>query len=280
MTNDVSMMEHQRIQDEALDLVFAALEPADKAGFDAHIAGCGQCREFVDELTSTVGLIGAVGDVEAPPTSLRAAVMAEAGGLSVTRPSSRPVDDANASATASPFAAPSPRGHRRAHRWAVGAAATRFLAVAAVLALIGAVGWGAAMHSQRDQARQTASQWSQFQDAISRPGQLTVAELDATGSTSKRLATAYIRDTGMMVVADDLDANDTSSSIYVLWSLASPTDGAPVAMGSFDVAKGSLMSFVAATGAAPIGRWFAISEESGRRVPDSPTKILGAGEAA
>ena len=155
------------------------------------------------------------------------------------------------------------------------------MAVAAVLALIGLVGWGATMRSQRDDARTAASQASQFRDAISRPGQLTVAEIDALdGSGTKRLATAYVRDTGMMVVADGLEDNDTSSSIYVLWSLASPTDGAPVALGSFDVAKGNLMSFVAATGAVPSGRWFAISEEPGRRVPATPTKVVGAGEAA
>lgn len=294
MTNDAIMLEHQRIQDTALDLVFAAVEPADRAAFDAHIATCSHCGEFVDELTSMVGLIGAVGDVEAPPTSLRAAILAGVGGLSGTRGGAQapgePVTagsgtdtsgDAVASSPASPFTAAGARGRRRARRSTLTAAATRLLAVAAVLAVIGLVGWGSVMHSQRDDARATASQWSQFHDAVSRPGQLTVAELDAAdGSTTKRLATAYMRDTGMMVVADDLAANDTASSIYVLWSLASPTDGAPVALGTFDVAKGSLMSFVAATGSAPSGRWFAISEEPGRRVPAAPTNVLGSGEAA
>ena len=70
-------------------------------------------------------------------------------------------------------------GRRRAHRSVIAAGATRLVAVAAVLALIGVVGWGAVMRSQRDEARQTASQWSQFHDAISRPGQMTVAEIDA-----------------------------------------------------------------------------------------------------
>ena len=100
MTNDVTMMEHQRIQDEALDLVFAAVEPADMASYDAHLAECDQCREFVDELTSLVGLVGAVGDVEAPPASLRAAILAEAAGLSVTRLGTQP--------SAGPVPAPQP----------------------------------------------------------------------------------------------------------------------------------------------------------------------------
>ena len=102
----------------------------------------------------------------------------------------------------------------------------------------------------------------------------------ASSSTSKRVATAYMRDNGMMIVAEDLAANNTASSIYVLWSMASPTDGTPVAIGSFDVAKGNLMSVVSPTGSEPSGRWFAISEEPGRRVPVAPTKIVGAGEAA
>lgn len=280
MTNDVTMLEHQRIQDEALDLVLASAEPADRAVFDAHLAGCNACQEFVDDLSSMVGRIGAVGDVASPPASLRAAILAEAGGLSVTRPSASTATEA-ATAAASPFSAPGARGARRAHRPTLSSTLTRFLAVAAVLALIGLVGWGSAMHSQRDDARQTASQWSQFHDAISRPGQLTVAEIDsASSSTSKRVATAYMRDNGMMIVAEDLAANNTASSIYVLWSMASPTDGTPVAIGSFDVAKGNLMSVVSPTGSEPSGRWFAISEEPGRRVPVAPTKIVGAGEAA
>lgn len=282
----VMTMDHEQVQDLALDAVLAGVEPDDRAGFDAHAADCDQCRAFLDDLNAMVGLMGAVGEVEAPPSHLRAAILAEASGLRVSRPESAAAE-AEASGPLAPrpvepaLAGPGLRGRRRAARSFGREAATRLLAVAAVIALIGLVGWGVTMREQRDDARQAAAEWSQFHDWMSRPGPMSVAEVDAAdGSSPARLATAYVRDSGSLIVADRLAVNDTSSTIYVLWSMTSPTDGTPVALGSFDVGAGDRMSFVAGTGAAPSGLWFAISEEPGRRIPAAPTTVLGAGRAA
>jgi hypothetical protein len=282
--------EHERIQDAALDLLLGAVEPADRALFDEHLAGCEQCRQFVDEASAMIGVVGAAGDVHQPPAGLRAAILAEAGATAVQAtgapgaetdiaPESAP-DGAAASLLTGPTTA---RGRRRAGDAARSSTATlvsRLMAVAAAIALIGAVGWGVSMRDQRDDARADASHMTQVLDEVSKPGQLTVAEIDGTAAgRSAPLATAFVRDNAAMVVSNDLTANDTSSSIYVLWSMTSLTDSTPVAIGSFDVSADAPMSQVSATGHAPTGSWFAISLEDGRRVPASPTEVLGAGRA-
>ena len=53
-----------------------ALDPAERAAFEEHLATCESCQAEVKELRATAGLLGAAA-AETPPPSLKERVMAE-----------------------------------------------------------------------------------------------------------------------------------------------------------------------------------------------------------
>jgi hypothetical protein len=74
-----------------------------------------------------------------------------------------------------------------------------------------------------------------------------------------------------------LSPNVSGKSIYVLWQLTA--NRKPVAVGGFDVVKGVRKPIPVGELARPYDQTlaFAVSEEPGRTVPATPSKILGVG---
>ncbi len=122
---------------------FDALDPAERAGFETHLAACAACRAEVASFQETSALIAETTS-EAPPASLRAGVLA---GIREVRP-----------------LPPEPALERPSSRCA-GAILPRLLATAAALVLLaaGLLVW----HPWQSARTDIADQVLHAQDAVS-----------------------------------------------------------------------------------------------------------------
>jgi predicted anti-sigma-YlaC factor YlaD len=57
----------QELVELVTDYFENALGPGDRARFDAHLAECPGCRLYLDQMQTTLGLIGATAGLEARP---------------------------------------------------------------------------------------------------------------------------------------------------------------------------------------------------------------------
>jgi hypothetical protein len=145
----------------APDHALGLLDDAERRAFEAHLAGCAECRAEARAYAETTALLAAALPAAAPPPGLRARVVAEAraAGGAAAAPAS------NGAAAGAPAAAWEPRvvpggaapgapargapaGRARAAAWG---ARAPWLAAAASLAL--AAGLGAAWARERDTRR-------------------------------------------------------------------------------------------------------------------------------
>ncbi len=72
--------EHERLQESAGLYVLDALEPAERAAFEAHLRSCEECAAEVRSLRSVAAALPAAAPLVDPPAALRARVMAAATG--------------------------------------------------------------------------------------------------------------------------------------------------------------------------------------------------------
>jgi hypothetical protein len=275
--------EHELVQDEALDLLLAGVEPTDRDQYDKHLAQCPDCTQFVSDVARMGEALAAAPALETPPPQLRdrllAAALQEPG---VAQPGAAAAADAPSGDEAQPPATLRSRrvdelsARRDAAARRRNRVVSRVGAAAAVILLAASIGWGLTQRSAHDDAADRAQRLSQVVNSLSSPGPVQVASIAGKNGV---VATAFVRPDGALVLPANLPANNTDNSMYVLWSLVSPTDSAPVPIGSFDVTSSALTSAVMMTGRAPSGNWFAISAEPGRTVPSAPTTVLGAGQA-
>ena len=115
-------------------------------------------------------------------------------------------------------------------------------------------------------------------DALLQPGAREVTLRGVSGQNV--MAKAVMSDKGVYLVADGLPANDKADSVYVLW--AANSHGVRSAVATFDVHKGSTVQLTAKElpfKTADISQ-VAVSFETGRVAPASPTKVVLSGTAA
>lgn len=82
-----------------------AVDDVERARFEAHMAGCSQCRHEVDSLRAAAGELALV-SVAAPPPSLRAAVLRDISSVRPLPPLVTPEHEASAPEPAAPSVAP------------------------------------------------------------------------------------------------------------------------------------------------------------------------------
>src|SRR6478672_11779333 len=145
-----------------------ALDDAERASFEQHLAGCADCRAEVAELSATAGSLASLAETT-PPPSLRASVLS---GIAQVRPIPPPTENVAAPADDEPDAGGTVVPIRRRPRTAWFAAA----AAAAVIA-IGGLAW---------------SPWSDDTGSQSPMAQVTAAADAMTVSTTKDGATAEV----------------------------------------------------------------------------------------
>jgi len=74
------MSSHEYLE-QAAPYVLGALDPGERAAFEAHLAGCDVCRAEVAELSEVAGLLALAPASAAPPPSLRDRIMRDAKGV-------------------------------------------------------------------------------------------------------------------------------------------------------------------------------------------------------
>jgi anti-sigma factor RsiW len=65
----------QELVEVVTDYLDGALPEADRRRFDAHLAECEACRTYLDQMQSTIALVGRV-DAQALPDGLRDGLLA------------------------------------------------------------------------------------------------------------------------------------------------------------------------------------------------------------
>jgi anti-sigma factor RsiW len=58
------------------DYLEGALPDADRERFDAHLAGCTGCREYLEQMRSTIALVGRLDEADTPPAPREALLAA------------------------------------------------------------------------------------------------------------------------------------------------------------------------------------------------------------
>ena len=69
------MSEHERHQEDVGAYLLGALEPAEQAAFEGHLAGCPECRAEVEQLRVAADALPRSVEPFAPPPSLKRSLM-------------------------------------------------------------------------------------------------------------------------------------------------------------------------------------------------------------
>jgi hypothetical protein len=177
-------------------------------------------------------------------------------------------------AGSAPDVAESTAGRRQVPVRAGRRALPRVLVAAAVAAVVGLGSWSAVLSQSRDQLRSAVAAQEAVVAELTRPGTATVTPLT---SGERRVATVVVRDDGVHVVTEGLARNDRSSTTYVMWGMG---DGAPVALGTFDVVGTQIGVQTVGSGATGNDGFpgYGISIEPGRQAPSAPTEVVATGQ--
>jgi anti-sigma factor RsiW len=57
----------QELVELVTDYLEGALEPADLRRFEEHLAGCGKCNDYLDQLRATIGALGQIRPADLSP---------------------------------------------------------------------------------------------------------------------------------------------------------------------------------------------------------------------
>jgi hypothetical protein len=282
----------------AVAWVLHALEPDEDAVFAAHLGECPGCRRIVAETEEVTTLLGSAVPAVDPPPSLRERILSaaadeavEAGpGEAASTPASEAFEGSTPGLASSGSKAPSssdptvvPLGrHRRdGDRDRRFRRVTAGLAVAAVLALVVAIGGLVAANrslaDQRDAAAAQAAQGRevvQLLDAAARPGNPHAVLATPDGGV---VGLVVDRGRGPEVLASGLAPTDPDHS-YVLWGLA---NGPPVGLTAFGMSgSGPVVQSVPSVEATGQFAGYAITLEPGHTVPATPTQVVASGRTA
>ncbi len=292
----------------AVAWVLHGLEPDEDAVFALHLVDCPGCRQIVAETEEISTLLGSAVPVVEPPPALRAALLAaasedssDASDASLLASSERkapfsgepgdeavsdepqrtpdvgagPSSPAEHDATVVPLPRRGSDGSRG--RWI--RRATAGIAVAAVLALVVAIGGLVAtnrsLSEQRDAATAHAAQRDevvQLLDAASQPGNPHAVLATPAGGL---VGLVVDRGRGPEVLVSGLAPADAGHT-YVLWGLAGKT---PVGLTTVEMSgSGPVVQSVPSVEAAGRFAGFAMSLEPGHSVPAAPTQVVASGQ--
>jgi anti-sigma-K factor RskA len=283
--------DHETYDELAVGWALHALEPEDEAVFLRHLPDCARCARTVAETGDVMAAMAEDVPGAEPSEQLRDRLRAAVEQTEqVHRPEppaeERPPPPVERAAAAPPpverRAAPVPAPGTVWSEWPTRPGRRRRLPVALVAAAVAAVlglgAWNVTVEAARQQAEATAAQEGRIIDALTAPGQATVAPVD--GSDGHEVAAVVARRGAAQVVTWGLRRNDAAATTYVLWGVQQ--QNTPVALGTFDVVTSGIdlrTVGAARTGLDGYGA-YAISLEQGRRAPQTPTRIVATGQVA
>jgi anti-sigma-K factor RskA len=177
-------MSHDDFQDAAAAYLLGALPEDERAGFEAHLDGCPDCRGELEELRVAAEALPVAAPPMRPPPALKARIMAEVEREAALLRSAGPEADR-----------PAPRRERR--RWWRFTLPTPAVAALACATLLVGLGVGALLFGSSDNGHTVPFQKGQTLSANAS------AELDVTGNSA-------------MLVARGLPAPG-SGRVYQVW---------------------------------------------------------------
>jgi hypothetical protein len=256
----------------AVAWVLHGLEPEEDAAFTAHLPDCPGCLRIVAETEEVTTLLGAAVEPVDPPSSLRDRILAAA---------EDPGDASDAASLSSSDRKAPPSTVvplRRPERGTWIRRATAAVAVAAVLALVVAVGGliaaNRSLAEQRDAALAQGAEVVEMLDAASRPGVPHAVLATPQGAF---VGLVVDRGRGPEMMASGLAPADPGHT-YVLWGMAR---GTPVGLTTFEMSGSApvVQSVPLAEAAGPFAG-FAVSLEPGHTMPATPTQVVASGQTA
>ncbi|MCW2549818.1 MAG: uncharacterized protein JWN96_4278 [Mycobacterium sp.] len=268
------MSDHEDFEGLAAGYALHALEPEDEQRLAAHLLTCQDCARLVADAATVGAVLADLVPEAAPSAGLRDRILAAAAAEPRGVDESAGPEPADAELEAPPEQGRQPRvvSHGRATR----ARKLQLRSRVAVGVLAAVVGVGVAVPVTL--ALSGGSSPNSFTQALLQPG---AREITLTGgSGTAAAAKAAVTDSGVQFIADRLPKNDPSDSIYVLWMAGST--GPPAAVATFDVRNGSTVALDVSKLPMKASQitFIAVSKESGRKAPASPTDILIEGTAA
>jgi anti-sigma-K factor RskA len=183
-----------------------ALDPDERAEFEAHLAGCPECTEQVRELQATAARLASA-EAVVPPPALRASVLAAAARTEQERPAAEVV----------------PLDRDRERR------TVRVLAVAAAVLAVVAVGLGVLLVQARSDRSALAARQQQLTEVIA-AADVRTSSGDVAGGGRAAVVVSDSRQQAAFVGAGL--AAPSSGHVYELWFIGS--DGKAVPAGTFD----------------------------------------------
>ena len=293
--NAVPELTCDEVREMAGAFVLGALAPADDAAVRAHLATCADPHEELAELGGVVSALAESVPIVEPPAGLKARILAAAAADLTADPAARdggpaavtssavgvassPVADTVAvPPTRAPEPTPFPSASERDARHSRVSAIGWIVRIAAVVAIVGLLGWNLVLQGQLNAAKSFDESVAAVLDAAAKPGALT-AVLTADGGTGSGLAA--VSATGEVTMAMHDLAPTTGDTVYETWVIGG--DNVPVPLGSFKVGNAGTASFEA-TGVAPAdGIVLALTLEPGpgAQTPTLPLISKGVATAA
>ncbi|BEP11992.1 hypothetical protein acdb102_03030 [Acidothermaceae bacterium B102] len=245
------MSTHDEWEELAAGHALGALEPDDEQRYEAHLATCSECLQVLADTEAVMADLAYASEPAGPPPELKARLMSA-------------IHDASDGPSMGVVSSPDTLEIMRERRASAGRHAREKLVVnwvrlaaAASVVLLAIIAGGV---------------WSLQGTSDTNPA--FVALQSPTGTTD--VATVEVLGDKAWVINSTIPTNDSSDSQYVLWTV--PAEGAPTAVGGFDVAPGhTVVSVGRITATRGHVAAFAVSKEPGRTVPTTPTTVVAKG---
>lgn len=308
--------DHESLEVLAVGWAMNALDDGDELRFASHVARCDDCQQIVDDAHAALGEMAYAAPDADPPSGGRDRLMAAVArsrqahrdtemrdtgmrdtGMRDTDTSSAQVRTTRSGRLASAGratnredgrhpghrAADVPAGLPDADSTVVPAselarrrtARSRVLvAAAATFVLIAAlVGWNITVQADRSRSTAAAARAEHAVTILASAGTSRVALTNSDGSA---VATVVHTGGGYDVVTTAMPENNTGSSVYVLWGIAK--NAAPTAIGTFDVVHNGVdVRVVPSTSTGTDYAAYAVSRETGRQAPQTPSSVMASG---
>jgi anti-sigma-K factor RskA len=275
--NDTTHVEWDEL---AVGWALRALEPDDEDRFSVHLSGCQRCRVSVQDSGRVLAAVVEQLPLQSPSPELRSRLLAEVGKTRRNReltpappesalPEGEVIDLAAARSHSLASGARLGQGGRR--KWTT--ISRLVAAAAAVLAIAGLGIWNVDLQTDRDDATSVAENRGQILRDLAAAGEVNMTPLhDGDGQA---VATLVIGSSQAMVMTNGLSVNDRGEEIYVLWGLQEAGEQ-PQALGTFDVVDTELDMRTVGSTVAGLDTFngYAVTIESGRRAPDTPTSPM------
>ncbi len=230
------------VREMAGSFVLGALPEPEASAVRAHLATCSDAHAEIAELGSVLSVLDASVPVIEPPAELKGRILAAAAAerravaASSVAPSVVPAEP-----VAAPGPVPFPSAEQRAERAAAKSgpsAASWFLRIAAVLAIVALTGWNVLLQGQLSSSQQFERDVAAVLDAAQQPGSLAAILSPDVGTGS---GIAAVTEAGVLTLAMHDLAPTSGTQVYETWVI--PADGVPVALGGFTVGRDGTASF-------------------------------------